>query len=329
MKVVITGGTGFIGQMLARRLLAKGTLISASGRPEIIDEIVLSDFYLPEVLPEELDDRVSIVSGDISDPATINALVDRDDIAVFHFASVVSAGGEKDFDMAMRVNLDGARHVLEALRNRGGMPKLLFTSSLATFGGDAMPSRVSDTTKPNPQTTYGMTKFIGELMINDYARKGFVDGRVARLPNIVLRPGKPNAAASSFNSGIFREPLNVETCYLPVSRDTVMADLGHRNTVEGIITLMELDGDKLGSDRAVFLPSRSFSMHECVAAMEKVAAARGIKTGDVVDKPDPLIQTIISGWPTEIDSSRGLALGLPQDQSLEQVIEDYIDDFMD
>jgi D-erythronate 2-dehydrogenase len=333
MKVVITGGTGFIGQMLARRLLEKGTLIGASGQPEVIDEIVLSDFYLPEVLPEGLEGRVTIVSGDISDPQTINALVDRDDIAIFHFASVVSAGGEKDFDMAMRVNLDGARHVLEALRaqgsTRGGMPKLLFTSSLATFGGDAMPSRVSDTTKPNPQTTYGMTKFIGELMINDYARKGFVDGRVARLPNIVIRPGKPNAAASSFNSGIFREPLNGETCYLPVNRDTVMADLGHRNTVEGIITLMDLDGDKLGSDRAVFLPSRSFSMHECIEAMETVAAARGIKSGDVVDQPDPLIQTIISGWPTEIDSSRGLALGLPQDQSLEQIIEDYIDDFMD
>ncbi len=328
MKVVITGGAGFIGQMLARRLLEKGTLIGASGQPEVIDQIVVSDFYLPEARPDGLEGRVTIASGDISDPATINVLVDRDDIAVFHFASVVSAGGEKDFDMAMRVNLDGARHVLEALRARSGMPKLLFTSSLATFGGDAMPSRVSDTTKPNPQTTYGMTKFIGELMINDYARKGFVDGRVARLPNIVIRPGKPNAVASSFNSGIFREPLNGETCYLPVNRDTVMADLGHRNTVEGIITLMELDGDKLGSDRAVFLPSQSFSMHECVAAMEKVAAARGIKTGDVVDQPNPLIQTIISGWPAEIDSARGLALGLPGDQSLEQIIEDYIDDFM-
>lgn len=271
---------------------------------------------------------MTLEAGDVSDRATVDALIDRDDIAVFHFASVVSAGGEKDFDLALRVSLDGGRNVLEALRARGGMPKLLFTSSLAVFGGDAMPSKVSDTTKPNPQTTYGMTKFIGELMINDYARKGYVDGRVARLPNIVIRPGKPNAAAPSFNSGIFREPLNGETCYLPVSRDTVMADLGHRNTVAGITGLMELEGGKLGTDRAVFLPSLSFTMNECIAGMEAVAASRGVKIGSVVDQPDPLIQTIISGWPTEIDSSRALALGLPQDESLEQIIEDYIDDFM-
>ena len=173
-----------------------------------------------------------------------------------------------------------------------------------------------------------MTKFIGELMVNDYARKGFVDGRVARLPTIVIRPGKPNAAASSFASGIFREPLNGEACYLPVSRDTVMANLGYRNAVEGMIALMELEGAKLGSDRAVGLPSKSYTMHECVAAMEKVAASRGISLGDVIDQPDPEIAAIVAGWPTETESARALALGLPQDQSLEQIIENYIDDFV-
>jgi D-erythronate 2-dehydrogenase len=328
MKVVITGGTGFIGQMLARRLLAKGTLVGPSGQQETIDSLVLADFYLPDQMPEGMDDRVSMVSGDIGDRDAVINLIDRDDIAVFHLASVVSGGGEKDFDLAMRVNLDGGRYVLEALRARSGMPRLVFTSSIAIFGGDAMPSVVGDSTKPNPQTTYGMTKFIGELMINDYARKGYVDGRVARLPTIVIRPGKPNAAASSFASGIFREPLNGETCYLPVSRDTVMANLGYRNAVEGMIALMELDGDKLGSDRAIGLPSRSFTMHECIEAMEKVAAARGISIGPVVDQPDPEIQAIVAGWPTETEGKRALALGLPQDQGLEQIIENYIDDFV-
>jgi D-erythronate 2-dehydrogenase len=328
MKVVITGGTGFIGQMLAKRLLAKDSLIGPSGQSEKIDSLVLSDFYLPDTMPDGMDDRVSMVSGDIGDQDTVNTLIDRDDIAVFHLASVVSGGGEKDFDLAMRVNLDGGRYVLEALRARGGMPRLVFTSSIAIFGGDAIPSVVGDNTKPNPQTTYGMTKFIGELMINDYARKGFVDGRVARLPTIVIRPGKPNAAASSFASGIFREPLNGEACYLPVSRDTVMANLGYRNAVEGMIALMELDGEKLGSDRAIGLPSKSYTMHECVAAMEKVATSRGIKLGDVIDQPDPEIAAIVAGWPTATESARALALGLPQDQSLEQIIEDYIDDFV-
>ena len=327
MKVVITGGTGFIGLMLARRLLEKGTLAGNSGQSGEIDSIVLSDFYLPETRPDGLDDRVTLVSGDIGERESVDALIDRDDIAVFHLASVVSGGGEKDFDLAMRVNLDGGRYILEALRARKGLPRLVFTSSVAIFGGDAMPSVVGDNTKPNPQTTYGMTKFIGELMINDYARKGFVDGRVARLPTIVIRPGKPNAAASSFASGIFREPLNGETCYLPVSRDTVMANLGYRNAVEGMIALMELDGEKLGSDRAVGLPSRSFSMAECIDAMEKVAATRGIKTGPVVDQPDPVIQAIVAGWPTKTEGERALSLGLPQDDSLEQIIENYIDDF--
>ena len=328
MKVVITGGTGFIGQMLARRLLQKGELIGPSGQSEKIDSLVLSDFYLPETPPEGMDDRVSIVSGDIGDQDTVNALIDRDDIAVFHLASVVSGGGEKDFDLAMRVNLDGGRYLLEALRARAGQPRLVFTSSIAIFGGDGMPSVVGDSVKPNPQTTYGMTKFIGELMINDYARKGFVDGRVARLPTIVIRPGKPNAAASSFASGIFREPLNGETCYLPVSRDTIMANLGYRNAVKGMIALMELDGSRLGSDRAIGLPSKSYTMHQCIAAMEKVAADRGITLGPVIDQPEPDIEAIVAGWPTETEGQRALDLGLPQDESLEQIIENYIDDFV-
>jgi D-erythronate 2-dehydrogenase len=328
MKVVITGGTGFIGLMLARRLLEKGVLTGSSGKPEKIESMVLSDFGLPDERPEGLDDRVTLVAGDIGDQAAVNALIDQDDIAVFHLASVVSGGGEKDFDLAMRVNLDGGRYLMEALRARSGMPRLVFTSSIAIFGGDDIPSIVGDSTKPNPQTTYGMTKFIGELMINDYARKGFVDGRVARLPTIVIRPGKPNAAASSFASGIFREPLNGETCYLPVGRDTVMANLGYRNAVEGLIALMEVEGSNLGSDRAVGLPSRSFTMHECIAAMEKVAKARGITLGPVVDQPDAGIQAIVAGWPTETESARAQALGLPQDESLEQIIENYIDDFV-
>ena len=328
MKIVITGGTGFIGQMLAKSLLARGGLKNSAGELQEIDSLVLSDNFLPSERPEGLDDRVSLVAGDIGDEQSVRSLIDRDDIAVFHLASVVSGGGEKDFDLAMRVNLDGGRYVLEALRARQGMPRLVFTSSIAIFGGDAMPSVVGDSTKPNPQTTYGMTKFIGELMINDYARKGFVDGRVARLPTIVIRPGKPNAAASSFASGIFREPLNGEPCYLPVSRDTVMANLGYRNAVEGLIALMEVDGDRLGSDRAVGLPSRSYSMHECVAAMEKVASDRGISLGEIIDQPDPDIQAIVAGWPTRTESERALSLGLPLDESLEKIVEDYIDDFL-
>jgi len=328
MKVVITGGTGFIGLILARRLLERGQLIGPSGQAETIDEMVLFDQVAPPTRPQGLDDRVSIVAGDISDRDTVFGLVDRDDIAVFHLASVVSGGGEKDFDLAMRVNLDGGLHVLEAVRARDGLAKLLFTSSIAIFGGDAMPVSVGDMTKPNPQTTYGMTKFIGEMMINDYSRKGFLDGRTARLPTVIIRPGKPNAAASSFASGVMREPLNGEECILPVGRDTIMASLGHRNIIEGIIQLMEIDAAKLGTDRAVGLPSRSYTVAEMIAAMQDVAAERGISLGPIVDRPDPVIEAIVAGWPTETDNERAITLGLPLDSGLAEIIENFIDDFM-
>jgi len=328
MKVVITGGTGFIGLILARRLLEKGELTDSSGQSVAIDSIILFDQIAPDNRPGGLDDRVTIVAGDISDRETVSGLIDRDDIAVFHLASVVSGGGEKDFDLAMRVNLDGGLNILEAVRVRSGTPKLLFTSSIAIFGGDAMPPVVGDYTKPNPQTTYGMTKVAGEIMINDYSRKGFLDGRTARLPTVIIRPGKPNAAASSFASGVMREPLNGDECILPVGRDTAMASLGYRNIVDGIILLMEIDAAKLGTDRAVGLPSRTYTVAEMIAAMEGVAASRGISLGPVIDRPDSEIEAIVAGWPTATENDRALSLGLPLDSGLDEIIENFIDDYV-
>lgn len=328
MKVVITGGTGFIGLNLARELIRKNALAGPSGSATPVDDIVLFDQVTPETRPDGLDDRVSIEAGDISDRATVNGLIDRDDISVFHLASVVSAGGEMDFDLAMRVNLDGGLNILEAARARAGTPRVVFASSVAVFGGDGMPEEVGDFTKQTPQTTYGMTKAIGEMLINDYTRKGFIDGRSVRLPTIFIRPGKPNLAASSFASGVFREPLNGETCYLPVGRDTKMALLGYRNAVRGFIQLHDMDGGLLGTDRAAVLPSKTYSVHEMIAALETVAQRNGLKLGDVVDAPEPDIQRIVAGWAMYTDTSRAERLGLPGDENLERVIQDYIDDFL-
>ena len=193
MKVVITGGTGFIGIRLARRLLDIGELTGPGGRKERIDELVLFDVSEPQDRLEKNGIAVKAVVGDISVRDTVFGLIDRDDISVFHLASVVSGGGEKDFDLAMRVNLDGGRNVFEALRARAGAPRLVFASSLAVFGGSAMPHTVGDGTKQTPQTTYGITKAICELLINDYTRKGYFDGRSARLPTVIVRPGKPKS----------------------------------------------------------------------------------------------------------------------------------------
>ncbi len=328
MKVVITGGTGFIGLNLARAIVRRGRLTGPSGKQEEVDNILLFDQAIPDGLRDGLDDRVTMQAGDISDRDTVFGLVDRDDISVFHLASVVSGAGEKDFDLAMRVNLDGGRHVFEAARARTGLPRVLFASSVAVFGGSAMPKMVGDTTKQTPQTTYGMTKAIGELMVNDYTRKGFFDGRSVRLPTIFIRPGKPNAAASSFCSGVFREPLAGEECILPVGPEVQMALLGYRNAVQGFIGLHEADGGAIGDDRAVVLPSRTYRVAEMIEGLKRVAAANNIQPGPITISPDPAIEAIVAGWATHSEAPRAEALGLPNDESLDRVIQDYIDDFM-
>lgn len=326
MKVVITGGTGFIGRMLAKRLLARGSLTGPDGTSDEIDEIMLFDAVEPPAPLHGLDGRVRVVVGDISDRDLIFGLIDRDDTAVFHLASVVSGGGEKDFDLALRVNLIGGINLLEACRALGSRPRVVFASSLAVFGGAAMPPVVGDTTKQTPQTTYGATKAIGEMLINDYTRKGFLDGRSARLPTIIIRPGRPNLAASSFASGVFREPLNGEPCALPVDLQTTMPVLGYRSVVEGFIGLHEADGAALGSDRAVNLPSLSVTVEEMIAALKRVANDRAL--GPITVEPDPTIQAIVATWPTATEWDRAAALGLPVEDSLDEIVRAYIEDFL-
>lgn len=328
MKVVITGGTGFIGQRLAQELLRRGGLTAPSGSQEPIDELLLFDVAVPPQAPSWADARVQLRSGDISDPAQVAALIDRDDISVFHLASVVSGGGEKDFDLAMRVNLTGGLNVFEACRARASLPRLVFASSIAVFGGAGMAAVVGDHAKQTPQTTYGTTKAICELLVNDYTRKGFFDGRSARLPTAIVRPGKPNAAASSFASGLFREPLNGETCEIPVAEETVMPLLGYRSIVGGIIALHEAEAAALGDDRAVSLPSFTVTVRDMIAALERVADRRGRPLGEIVFKPDPFIQQICDGWPQDASFARATRLGLPRDDSLDAIVENYIEDYL-
>ena len=327
MKVVITGGLGFLGRRLADAVLARGALTGPSGAPESVDAVVLFDAVAPSARPAGLDERIAIVAGDIADRDAVRGLVDRDDLSLFHLASVVSGGGEKDFDLAMRVNLDGGRHVLEAMRGPGGRRRLVFASSIAVFGGPWLPASVGDDTKQLPQTTYGITKTIGELLVNDYSRKGFLDGRSARLPTVIIRPGKPNAAASGFSSGVFREPLNGVDYVLPVALDTVMPVLGYRAVVEGMIALHELPGAVLGADRAVGLPALTVTVGDMVAALRRVAGAR--RLGDITVEPDPFIEAICRGWPADSHFRRALDLGLPREASLDEIVAYYIADYID
>jgi len=327
MKVVITGGAGFLGRRLSRRLLERGRLTAPSGTSEPIDEIVLFDVgESPEAISAD-GVAVRTITGDIGDRDTVFGLIDRDDVSVFHLASVVSGGGEKDFDLAMRVNLDGGRHLLEAVRARDGKPRLVFASSLAVFGGAAMPTAVGDRTKQTPQTTYGITKTVLELLVNDYSRKGYLDGRSARLPTVIVRPGKPNAAASSFVSGVIREPLNGIDFALPVPETTSVAVLGYRAIVDGIVHLHELDGDRLGDDRAVGLPSLTVTVSEMIEALRRVVGTR--RLGRIAVEPDPFIGNVVDTWPTVCLSERAGNLGFPSEENLDEIIRYFIEDYLE
>ena len=327
MKVLITGGGGFLGNQLARRLLDQGSLVGPSGEPEPIDSLCLFDAVFSDAARQGLPPHCTFLAADISDRDAVFDAVDRDDIAVFHLASMVSGECEERFDDALRVNLDGGRHLLEAVRARQGRPRVVFASSVASFGGEVMPEVVSDSTKRTPQTTYGMTKVIGEMMINDYSRKGFLDGRSARLPTIIIRPGRPNTAASSWASGMFREPLRGEACELPVSPDQGHPVLGYRDVITSFIALHEAAESSLGDDRAFGLPSHRVTPTSARVVLESVAESRGITLGPLVEAFDARIQGIVNTWPTATDGSRAIAVGCPSPQPLEVMIEEYLEDF--
>ena len=325
MKVIITGGGGFLGSQLCQKLLRRGELTGPSGAPEKIREIVLLDaaFHRPAG-----DLRVRQIKGDIGDRATVLAAVgDEAATSIFHLASMVSGECEERFDDALRVNLDGGRNVFEAARAAAGRPRVIFASSIACYGGEAMQDPNTDRTKLTPRTTYGMTKAICELMVNDYSRKGFFDGRSARLPTVIVRPGKPNAAASSWASGMFREPLNGETCALPVRRDQCHPMTSYRTVIDSFIALHEVPEGKLADDRGYVLPAHRVTPKLAEAIVREVAAERGIKAGPITDAFDARIQGIVSNWPVSVDGARAIALGLPQPPSLKTIVEQYLEDF--
>jgi len=315
MKLVITGGCGFLGRLIADQAVQRG------------DDVTLFDIATPPDGVGNLDGKVELSIGDITDAALVNDLVSGAD-AVVHLASMVSAGAEADFDAAMRINLDGGRIVLEAARANGPQTKVLFTSSLAIFGSAAMPAHVDGMTRPVPQNTYGMTKAVMEMFINDMSRKGYIDGRVARLPTIIVRPGKPNTAASSFASGVIREPLMGDECQLPVARDMPIMVGGYRTCVAGLMTLLDAPADAFGDDRVVNLPNLTTSVDAMISATEAIAARRGIALGPIADTPDQIVRAIVGSWPTGMDASRALALGCPADADLETIIETFVDDYV-
>ena len=325
MKILITGGGGFLGSQLCDTLLKRGSIVGASGAAEPIDEIVLLDAFFHKAAT---DARVKQLTGDVSDRDTVFAAVgDRPDTSIFHLASMVSGECEQRFDDALRVNLDGGRHIFEAARSLPGLPRLVFASSIGTYGGEGMEPVNSDRTKQTPQTTYGITKAICEMLINDYTRKGHFDGRSVRLPTIIVRPGKPNAAASSWASGMFREPLRGETCELPIHRHQRHPMTGYRTAIESFIALHDVASGQLGTDRAYVLPAHTVTPDLADATLREISEERGLTLGPIVDAFDAHIQGIVDNWPQAVDGTRAMAIGMPQPPSLKVIVEQYLEDF--
>ncbi|HTR92374.1 MAG TPA: D-erythronate dehydrogenase [Trebonia sp.] len=327
MRIIVTGGAGFIGTLLARRLLA-GPVAIGGAAPVSVDELILADLAAP---PPDVaaDPRVRPLTGDVplllGGSASSNAMGDAD--AIFHLAAVPSAGAEADFDLGMRTNLHGTLAVLEHARQQARKPVLVFSSTLAVFGADPAgppgpPGPVGDDTLPTPQSSYGSQKFAAEQFVADCTRRGFVRGRCVRLMTVTVRPGKPNAAASGFMSGIIREPLAGVRAPCPVPDDTPIALSSPGRTLEGILRAAEVSDDDWGSRTAMNLPALTTTPREMAQAMDRVA---GRAVSDLIDwTDDPAIGAIVRSWPAVVDTPRASALGLLPVESFDDIVREYL-----
>jgi nucleoside-diphosphate-sugar epimerase len=314
MNILITGGAGFLGRLLTRRLLADPG--AAAGLSITLADVVTTDAWAN-------DSRVRSVACDIAEAAAIAPLVTAKTGIIYHLAAVVSGQAEREFDLGMKVNLDSTRVLLELARQTRTCPQFIFTSSLAVFGG-ALPEVVNDQTAVTPQGSYGAAKAIGELLVNDYSRRGYVDGRVFRLPPISVRPGKPNQAASSFASGIIREPLNGQPAVCPVGRQLRLWLSSPRAAVANLARAAKIPGSAFGLHRTVNLPGLSVTVAEMMAALEKVAGKQTVER--VKFERVEATERLVASWPGRFDLTRALALGFEGDANFETIIRHYLED---
>lgn len=324
MNILITGGGGFLGARLARRLLERGSLALRGEAPRAITSITLADRG-PAPADLAADPRVRSVQGDLLDLLRDRKLPAADTDAVFHLAAAVSAECEADFDLGMRSNLDGTRALLDACRALGTRPVFVFASSLAVFGrqpGQPPLATMRDDSLPTPQGSYGVQKFIGEQLVADYGRKGFVTGRSVRPMTVSVRPGRPNGAASGFFSGMIREPLAGVRARVPVPPETGVALASPGSTVEGFVRAAEASDAEWGPLTAINLPSLRTTVGEMAAALERVA---GPAATALIDwQPDPAIERLVSSWPGDVAWDRARALGLRADADFDAVVRSYI-----
>jgi D-erythronate 2-dehydrogenase len=317
MNILITGAAGMIGSKLTARLLADG---SVAGKP--ITGIRLHDIVPFE--PPAADIPVTMDSGDLAAPGAAKALVSGKPDLVYHLAGVVSGEAETDFDKGYRANLDGTRALFDAIREIADYtPRVVYTSSIAVFGAP-FPDTIGDDFQQVPLTSYGTQKLIGELLLTDYTRRGFMDGVGLRLPTICVRPGKPNLAASGFFSSIIREPLAGKEAILPVSRDIVHTHASPRSAVGFLVHAAGLSSDAIGPRRNISLPGVAVSVGEQIGALRRIAGEDAVRL--IREEPDPTIAAIVDFWPTRFEPVRARSLGFAAETSFDDIIRIHIED---
>ncbi|HEX4411893.1 MAG TPA: D-erythronate dehydrogenase [Xanthobacteraceae bacterium] len=319
MHILMTGAAGMIGRKLTTRLLKDGGL---NGKP--IDKLTLVDI-VPPAKPDNFSGKIGTAAIDIADPATAPALIKERPDVIFHLAGVVSGEAELDFEKGMRVNLDGSRGLFEAVRKAGDSyrPRLVFTSSIAVFGAP-FPEAIGDDFHLTPLTSYGTQKAAVELLLADYTRRGFIDGVGIRLPSIVVRPGKPNKAASGFFSGIIREPLAGEEAVLPVEDTVLHWHASPRAAAGFLVHAAGLEATKLGPRINLTVPGVCCTVAEQIAALRRIAGDKVVAR--IRRAPDPLVSKIVAGWPSRFDPQRALALGFKAENSFDEIIQVHIED---
>lgn len=315
MNILILGGGGVVGHKLGQALAKRGHL-----RGHDISRITLADVTDPAPIPGGL---VETRRCDIADPASVAACITPDTDVIYLLAAIVSAHAEEDFDTGMDINLMGTLNVLARARALGTCPTVVFSSSIAVYGGE-VPDPITDHSFLNPQTSYGTQKAMGELLLNDFSRKGFIDGRGFRLPTISVRPGKPNRAASSFMSSILREPLNGKEAICPVGEDFPHYYLSPRKCVENLIKGAEIPAQDLGQNRCMMMPGQTWTIRQLIDAMTEIAGPEPARL--IHWQPQPEVQRIVEGWRYDLRPEKSVKLGLSADDSFRDNIRYYLED---
>jgi D-erythronate 2-dehydrogenase len=314
MRILILGGGGFLGRRLAKELIENGGLSQGQ-----LTHLTLVDIAFAE--DRIHDSRLEYIQADFSDEATITNILQQQPDVIFHLAAIVSGEAEKNLELGMKINFHASFQILELCRRLAIHPRIVFASSCAVFGGDVS-GVITDETAPKPRSSYGTQKAMVELLMNDYSRRGFVDARSIRLPTIAIRPGKPNAATSSFVSSIIREPLHGKKASYPVPPGTPCWILSPKHVIQNFIHAANIDEKLLGDYRVINLPGLTVSVREMINSLEQITGPEVTKL--ISHEPDAFLQSIVLTWPPYFDTLRAKKLGFVSDSSVEEIIRSYI-----